>query len=525
MGISAIFALLFLAVSLSAAFRGQFAEQMKDSLKTLRFSLIDPGGKVIFDNFADPGGLGSHKDRAEVLGAMQKGEGGDSRLSETLGKVTHYYATSLPDGNILRLAITADVIDKMAEKFIPALAGCLLLAVFVSFALSRWLTGKIVGEINNIDLEAEEIDTYDELLPFLRKIAAQKKEIDGHFAALKTQTAIWRAVTENMREGLLIVDGKSLVVMANKSVAGLFGETDPCGKNVIELCRDADFLEKLKTCLSGQETQAVLRQGRKIHNVFLNPIREGENRGGAAVLFVDTTKWHEAEEQRKEFSANVSHELKTPLTTISALSEMIADRTANEEDARVFAQKIRAQAKRLIDIIEDIIMIAEFDEGGTAGEHTSFDLCALAEEVAAGLREKALLRNVSVSVKERGPLYITAGRNMVDRLLYNLIDNAVKYNRDGGRVDIALSEEGEFCRMAVADTGIGIPAQHIDHIFERFYRADKSRSKKTGGAGLGLSIVKHIVEAHKGRIAVESAENEGTSVTCFIPKNSGGKKI
>ena len=434
-----------------------------------------------------------------------------------MGKVTHYYAVGLPGGNILRLAITADLIGEMAGAFIPALIGCLLLAVFLSFALSRYLTDRIVGKIDKIDLDAEEeIDAYDELLPFLRKIAAQKKEIAGHFAAFAAQTAILRTVAENMREGLLILDGKPSVIMANKSASDLFGEKEPGGKNVIELCRDADFLEKLNTCLAGQETQTVLRRGRKTYSVFLNPIREGENKGGAAVLFVDTTKWHAAEEQRREFSANVSHELKTPLTTISALSEMIADRTAKEADARSFAQKIRAQAKRLLDIIEGLIMIAEFDEEGAAGEYTLFNIYEIAGEAVAGLKEKALERKVSVELKEREPLYITANKSMIDRLLYNLIDNAVKYNREGGRVTVALSEEAEFCSVTVADTGIGIPARHIEHIFERFYRADKSRSKKTGGAGLGLSIVKHIVEAHKGKITVESVENEGTSITCFI---------
>jgi two-component system phosphate regulon sensor histidine kinase PhoR len=516
---SAVFMLLFFAVSLSAVFSGRLETQIKESLKTLRLSYIDPTGKVIFDNFADPGSLDSHKDREEIIDAARKGTGSVSRFSETLGKVTHYYAVALPGGNILRLAVTADLIDKMAWSFFPALVGCLLPAVFVSFVLSRWLTGKIVGKIDRIDIEAEETDTYDEFLPFLRKIAAQKKEIAEHFAALETKTAILRTVTDNMREGLLIVDRKSTVVMANKSVAGLFGDPCPPGKNIIQLCRDTGFLERLKTCLAGQETQTVLRRGRKTYSVFCNPIREGENKGGAAVLFIDTTEWHAAQEQRKEFSANVSHELKTPLTTISALAEMIADRTAKEEDARVFAQKIHAQAKRLINIIEDIIMIAEFDEGAATGECAAFDLRAVAEEAAAGLKEKAAGRSVSINIKDGPPFYIAANRNMLDRLFYNLIDNAVKYNREGGRVDIELSDENEFCLITVADTGIGIPARHIGHIFERFYRADKSRSKKTGGAGLGLAIVKHIAEAHQGKIDIDSVENEGTRITCFIPRD------
>ncbi|MDR2006804.1 MAG: GHKL domain-containing protein [Acidaminococcales bacterium] len=363
------------------------------------------------------------------------------------------------------------------------------------------------------------MDTYDEFLPFLRKIAAQKKEIAEHFAALEAQTAILRTVTGNMREGLLIVDGKSTVIMANRSVSDLFGETDACGKNIINLCRDAGFLEKLKICLAGQETQTILCRGRKIYNIFCNPIREGENKGGAAVLFVDTTEWHAAQTQRKEFSANVSHELKTPLTAISALAEMIADQTAKEEDARVFAQKIHSQAKRLMSIIEDIIMLAEFDEGAATGEYAGFYLRDVAEEAVAALRDKAAERNVSINVKENPSLRITGDRNMIDRLFYNLIDNAIKYNREAGRVDVELAEEDEFCRITVADTGVGIPARHIDHIFERFYRADKSRSKKTGGAGLGLSIVKHIVEAHQGKISIESAENEGTRVTCLIRKD------
>jgi two-component system phosphate regulon sensor histidine kinase PhoR len=311
------------------------------------------------------------------------------------------------------------------------------------------------------------------------------------------------------------------VVLANKSVSDLFGETRILGKNIISLCRETDFLEKLKTALAGQETQTLLRRNRKIYSVFCHPIRAGKNDGGAAVLFVDMTKWYAAETQRKELSANVSHELKTPLTTVSALAEMIADKTAKEKDVETFARKIHAQARRLINIIDDIIMIAEFDESGTAKKHTRFNIYEVAEAVAAGLQEKALERGVSITVKGQNPLFITANRNMLDRLLYNLVDNAVKYNRDAGQVSIALSEENGGCQITVADTGIGIPDEHLEHIFERFYRVDKSRSKKNGGAGLGLSIVKHIVEFHKGTIAVKSAENKGTSITCFI--GAGGQ--
>jgi len=277
-------------------------------------------------------------------------------------------------------------------------------------------------------------------------------------------------------------------------------------RNILHICRDMEFQQGVKSCLSGTNAELTFARGGRIYNVFFSP---------GVILFFDITEKYDLEQQRRAFSANVSHELKTPLTTISALSEMIENGMAKEEDIQDFAGKISSQAKRLLAIIEDIIRLSEFDEGKTAKEYSSFDLYDLVASVAETLQAQADKKHVSIEITgER--FAITANRQMIDELLYNLIDNAIKYNREGGTVSVALDREDGMCKIAVSDTGIGIPPEHRGRVFERFYRVDKSRSKATGGTGLGLSIVKHIAEHHGGRVELESAEGVGTTVVCYV---------
>jgi two-component system phosphate regulon sensor histidine kinase PhoR len=509
-----VFILLFFSV-LSLIVWSQFGDdKIKDSFKAMRISLISQSGKVLFDNHTAADQLDNHIDRPEVQDALNHGTGESERLSQTLGKVTYYYAIRLNDGNIIRAALTIDSIYAMIYRLIPIMILCLIAAVFISFFAANKLTKRIVAPINSIDPDNPEAGSYDELLPFVRKIEAQKKELTAQLSALENRSDMIKTITENMREGLLLLDENGVILLANRSVSLLLETRHAQGKNIIHACRDRVVLEGVNKALIGEQAETILKKKDRIYSVHSNPAHTG----GAVVLFIDVTDSFKAETHRKEFSANVSHELKTPLTTISALSEMIANGTAKQEDTRRFGEKINSQARRLIHLIDDIIQLSRFDEDSAAADTVRFDLREIADSVIINLQENAQMRSISVELEEGDACYVRANMRMIDELLYNLVENAIKYNREGGRVFISIKNEGHLCRMTVRDTGIGIPKEHLGRVFERFYRVDKSRSKKTGDTGLGLSIVKNIVEHHKGKIEIESTENQGTKISCLIPK-------
>lgn len=510
MGLLILLTVLFFAVLLGFAFSGAFASQVRNGLKTLRVSLIDDTGEVVFDSMADPATLENHLNRPEVAQAAQTGRGESERYSDTLGETTYYYAVRLAEGNILRLALTTDSVAAMLYTFIPVVLICLALAAGLAFVIARRLTKRIIAPINAIDLDAPELDDYDELLPFLKKIETQKRELAAQLAQIENRTTTITAITRNMKEGLLLLDEGGSVLLANESVLEILDTEHAVGRALAEVCRDAGFIAHAKACLGGEKAEMGMQINDRFYSVYFNPVLDGADIGGAVVLFIDITEHYAAETQRKEFSANVSHELKTPLTTIAALSEMIADGTAKDEDVRPFAGKIKTQSNRLMDIIDDIIKLSEFDEGAGPKDFARFNLYDAADTVIGSLQEKAAERNIALALRGDPQLWAVANLRMVDELLYNLVDNAIKYNRDGGSVTVFLSADDDQVTIAVEDSGIGIPGENIPRIFERFYRVDKSRSKKTGGTGLGLSIVKHIAEFHGGHVKVESKEGVGT---------------
>ena len=515
-GLLIFITMLLLAALWGFAFAGQFSSQISAGLKTLRVTLIDEAGNVIFDNMADPAAMDNHLGRPEVAAALQNGFGESKRYSETLGEITRYYATRLSNGNILRLAITTHSAANFLYRFIPVFLLCLVLAACLAFFAARRLTRRITAPINDINLDAPELTEYEELLPLMKKIAEQKREIARQIAALQNRADTIEAITDSMKEGLLLIDSTGIVLTANKSALDIFSEADMAQKNILHICRDMEFQQGVKACLSGANAEIAFMRGGRVYNVFFSPVCSGEEISGGVILFFDITEKHTAEKQRRAFSANVSHELNTPLTTISALSEMIENGMAKEGDVKAFAEKISGQTKRLLNIIEDIIRLSEFDEGKINREYSNFDLHELAESVSDALQTKADEKCVSVSITGEH-VQMTANRQMIDELLYNLIDNAIKYNRENGTVTIMLSKEDGFCKIAVSDTGIGISKEHQGRVFERFYRVDKSRSKKTGGTGLGLSIVKHIAEHHGGRIRLQSEPGQGTRIEVSLP--------
>lgn len=478
----------------------------------MRITLIHPDGMVAFDNTVGTEGLANHKDREEIVEAVETGWGESRRLSDTLGMETYYYAVRLADGSILRIAKTTNSIWGMFRGVLPSVICIIFVILIIGYLLAGNLTKRIVAPINNFDinmgLNTEAIPPYDELVPFIRTIEQQRERIAAQFSDLQSRADTISAIMDSMSEGIILISRQGIILSVNKSAAALF-ETDTAmdGKNILELIRDVELLEQVRAALSGKRSELSIRRSGKSYRVFFSPVTDS----GAIILFLDITEKMAAEQMRREFSANVSHELKTPLTSIYGHAEMLSSGIVKESDQHEFFGKIKDEASRLIALIEDIILISELDEntGGETFEEVS--LSAIAAEAAEALSLKAGEHRVTVSIC--GNAVMSAGCSMIYEMFYNLIDNAIKYNKPGGTVKVDVSQLGDTIEIAVADTGIGIPDYAQSRVFERFYRVDKSRSKKTGGTGLGLAIVKHIVLLNKGKIALQSSCDQGTVIT------------
>jgi len=493
-----------------------FSDYLNYGNDAARITIIAPDGAVLLDNKTDAGLLANHGDREEFRQALETGRGEAMRYSSTLGEETYYYAILLEDGNVLRVSKTMSRIAGVFLSVIPAIAAVTAVVLLIANTLARRLTRNIIDPLGSIDFDGDNSNVYDELLPYVKKIDQQKGELNEQFAMLKNRADTIEAITGNMKEGLILIDKAGVMLTVNQSASDIFREGDITGKNILHICRDVEFHAGIKKCLSGADNEIIYERADKIYSVYFSCVYNDGKINGGVIFLLDISEKHEAEKQRREFSANVSHELKTPLTTVLALSEMIENGMAQQGDIKAFAGKISVQAKRLVNIIEDIIKLSEFDEGEIIAEYTSFDLYELTESVIDVLRQKADEKRINVNVTgER--FHITANRQMIDELLYNLIDNAIKYNKENGSVTVLLRRDNGLYKITVSDTGIGIPKEHQSRVFERFYRADKSRSKQTGGTGLGLSIVKHIAEYHGGRVAVSSDTGTGTAVECFFP--------
>ena len=493
-----------------------FLDEKAISQETTRLTIVAPDGLVLLDTKADADIMDNHADRPEIIDAFQNGYGEEFRYSETMRTDMYYFAILLNDGNVLRISRAVGGLAGVFAVTLPtSIAVTVLIIIIANFASHR-LTKYIIAPIENIDFDSKNITVYEELLPYIRRIELQKQELNEKLDELSKRTDTIEAIAENMKEGLILTDNKGSILTANNSARGIFGDHIE-QINVSYICREEEFHNAVKQCLSGENVEIQLQRDDKVYAVSLSTVHSNETDRGAVILFQDATERRRAEKQRHEFSANVSHELKTPLTTISALSEMIENDIAKTEDIKIFAARISEQAGRLLALIDDIIRLSEFDEGRLKIEDTVFDIWELAETVVNSLRDNSR----SVEIELTGEKFdISANRRMIDELLYNLIDNGIKYNKEGGLVKVDLGhDDNGLCKITVTDTGIGIPEQYHDRIFERFYRVDKSRSKKTGGTGLGLSIVKHITEYYGGSIELQSAEGSGTTVTCYLAVN------
>lgn len=494
-----------------------------DDSSALRVTIVSADGEVLFDNQFKVDSLPNHADRSEIRDALATGVGEATRFSATQMTETYYYALRLDDGSVLRLSRTVNSISGIIWTVLPAMLLVVGIVLLLANYMARRLTLNIIRPLADIDLDSSSnLAIYDELTPFAKRINAQRVRIDDQLAALQARADTITAITNNMQEGLILLDSTGRIMTANKSALAILGQNQPgiVTTDILHLCRDIDFQHGVEQCLAGANSEIVWLSGGNTYTIYFNPVLSADEIIGGVVLFFDITERKLAEQRRREFSANVSHELKTPLTSISALSEMIATGMAKEQDIADFANKISAQTLRLIDIIEDIIKLSEFDEGQQTREFTSFDLFDLAVMVIDSLKAQAAQKNVTVSLKGEH-LMVLANRQMIDEMLFNLLDNAIKYNHEGGTVVLSLGVQGDGndggqVRISVTDNGLGIPLEAQSRVFERFFRVDGSRSKKTGGTGLGLSIVKHIVEFHNGHIELNSTPGSGTEIVCFI---------
>ena len=481
------------------------------SVSDMRVTVIAADGQVLYDDGHDVSSMANHADREEVAEALSAGIGESKRFSETLGQETYYYAVMLEDGLILRLSKTANSIWGMFGEAIPVVIVVILVMIIVGYFFAVRLTKRIVEPINNVRINNRLTAPYDELAPFVRTITEQRNQIERQISDMKKRSDTVDAIMNSMLEGIIIVDGHGMVLSVNKSASEIFSfQGSPVGKNILEILRDVELNENMRLALSGIRGEMNLSRADKIYRVYFSPVTDS----GAIILFLDVTEKSMSEKLRREFSANVSHELKTPLTIIYGNAEMLENGMVKDQDKTRFYNKIKDEAARLIALVEDIMMLSRLDEESVDIVFENVDLASIANGVIESLETK--IKELSLNITVSGEGIFSANRSQMVELFYNLIDNAIKYNRPKGSVSVDISVNEKKAKISVADTGIGIPQEEQGRIFERFYRVDKSRSKKTGGTGLGLAIVKHIAMAYNGTVEVKSNEDEGTTITVSL---------
>lgn len=505
--------------------RGAVELSGKDYLETVkntpnRITLIDTDGTVLFDNQADPAAMENHSDRQEVKQAVTAGAGEATRMSGTLSEKKFYYAIKLENGQILRIASETASVFAAVLSMLPWIIGIAVLVAVITVLFSNFLTKKIVTPINRLDLNhpADNV-VYDELSPLLSKINRQNEVIDQQIRSLREKQEEFTSITENMSEGFLVLDKNTDILSYNTSALRLLGaDAAPAEshESALALNRSAGFRSAVDAALSGSRSEQLVRQGGRCCQVMANPVlREGEVEG-AVVVILDITEREERDNLRREFTANVSHELKTPLTSISGFAEIIQNGIVKPEDIPRFAGNIYVESQRLISLVDDILNLSRLDEADVQLEREDFDLAALARDVAGRLKDSAKKNGVVITVIGDKTM-INGVKSIVDEMLYNLLDNAVKYNKKNGRVTVTIENDQNGPTLVVTDTGIGIPQSDVDRVFERFYRVDKSHSKEVGGTGLGLSIVKHGAAFHNAKVSLESTEGKGTTVRLAFP--------
>ena len=483
-----------------------------------RLTWVAADGTVLYDTKADAGQLPSHADRSEIREALENGTGESTRYSATLLEKTLYYARRLDDGTVLRISVSRATVWVLVVGMLQPIVILLLIVLVLSAVLAKRLSKHIVEPLNELDLEHPlDNDSYEELAPLLGRISRQREQIDRQLRELQRKTDEFSQITRSMQEGLVLLDNHWTVLSINPAAQRLFGADAGCvGEDFLTVERSHEMSAAIEAAMQNGHSEFRLRKNGRIYQLDLTRIDSGGEVAGAVLLTFDITERENAEQNRREFTANVSHELKTPLQGIIGSAELLENGMVRPEDTARFVGHIRSEAQRLVTLIDDIIRLSQLDEGDEMPTET-VDLREIAQEAAEDLRGAAEKKHVSLSLEgETAP--VTGVRRLLYEIVYNLCDNAVKYNVDGGGVSIRVEQDGQTASVTVADTGTGIAPEHQGRIFERFYRVDKSHSKASGGTGLGLSIVKHAVQYHHGSIELQSAPGKGTTVRVSFPE-------
>ena len=500
-----------------------------DEVDRCRITLISPEGQVLYDNYANVDGLGSHLNRPEIIGALEKGSSYGRHSSETFGEILYYYAIRLDDGNILRVSLSSDqsftIFLGTAIMTLLISGGLIAVGIFLSSRLTMKITApvrRLAANIGDDTLDDADDDIYPEFKPLVDKIRRQQLEIKHQLARVEKEKNRLATIINNMDEGLLLLDNSFNIIMLNESACRLLGSRlsrfECTGKPIAEVCP----LDEVKSCIENADSINLTINGRHLQ-LHVNQVMASAEEVGRIGLILDITERSEIERIKQDFTANVSHELKTPLTSISGYAELIESGMATGDDIILFAGRIRRESARMLTLISDIIKLSQLDEESNHENFEPVDLHTICEECMDILDISAKRHNVSLSL-EGETCELLASPSELTELVYNLIDNAIRYNRHGGKVDIKVESgmsgypEGTVM-LTVADTGIGIAKEHTGRVFERFYRVDKSRSKATGGTGLGLAIVKHVAERHGAKLTLDSELNVGTTVRVIFYGN------
>ncbi len=483
-----------------------------------RITLIAPDGKVLYDNQANAEELDNHSEREEIKQAMKTGQGMSIRYSSTLTEKTLYYAVKLSDNRILRISTNQYTVAAILLGLLQPILFILTAALILTAVLSSRVSKAIIKPINELDLDhPEQNEAYEELTPLLKKLSQQKQTISKQLEDAGKKQNEFNLITENMNEGFLTIDNDTHILTYNEAALKLLEIKDPASDTALALCCAKNFIKVALKSLSGEKAQSEMPHNGRTYSLIANPVFENGNVIGAVIIIIDITEIAKREEMRREFTANVSHELKTPLTSISGFAELMKNGDVPGEAAVDFSKSIYDEAQRLISLVNDIIEISELDEKSIPHENEAVDLYDLSAEIIDRLKSEAKKKNVTLDLigSSAG---ITGTRKILDEMIYNLCDNAIKYNKENGTVDIIINSTDKEANVIVRDTGIGIPPEHQARVFERFYRVDKSHSKKLGGTGLGLAIVKHGAIYHNAKIKLESSEGNGTTVTISFNK-------
>ncbi len=491
-----------------------------DGLKVndYRITWIDSGGKVLYDSRSDYSEMENHLEREEIKEAFETGFGESARFSATMMERSIYCAKLLPDNTVLRLSIAQNTLFTLLIGMLQPICIIFVAALALALILASRLSKGIVRPLNELNLdEPLNNDVYDELSPLLGRIAAQQRQIRDQMEELSRKRSEFEAITTGMAEGIVLLNDKRVIVGINPAAARLFGTDSSCvGKYLTLLNRSFELQELLQKAGDGKHAEMIMDLNGSLYQFDASPIFSDGFVSGAALLTRDVTEKEKAEQIRREFTANVSHELKTPLQAISGSAELMVNGMVKKEDIPEFSRRIYAEAQRMISLVEDIIKLSHLDEGANDMKRENTDLYALGAEVVRSLRPQAEAAGVKISLNG-GTAMVYGVKQLLHGIIYNLCDNAIKYNRRDGSVTVTIQNEGNSPTLTVADTGIGIPPEHQERVFERFYRVDKSHSKEIGGTGLGLSIVKHAAKLHNAKIELNSAAGGGTTIKVSFP--------